>query len=256
MNKTSRLMTMFGGVLMVSAAACGSAPETTSSSSAESLTGSCTAAEGFLAGTAAQSTGDPHMLSGDGLAFEDQSGGWHVEAKSVSAIDKSSASSWQLQVSADQYVCAPGVRCSRAVDIYVAGSRLHFTRAGVVRVNGAQTSIGAPLALPFNVSVTHNPPTDSVPCDQYIVTNALGETITLNVFQGVTIDIYVNLSRLRKSDRVGGILGCFDHDTDSLDDLCHRDKCGGSYDSTDPAQISAFLDEWRVGGSDDADTSE
>lgn len=257
MKTITRLTTtMLGSALALGAAACGSATESTSSDQAEDLSASCNAsADGYVVGTAAQSTGDPHMVSGDGLAFEDQSSGWHLELQSISATNKSTPTAWQLQVAADQYMCFPGVRCTRAVDVYVGGSRLHFWRSGAVAINGAGATISSPLALPMHVSVTHTPASASAPFDQYVITNAYGETVTLDV-TSVTIDVYVNLSRARKSDRVGGILGCFDHDGDPTNDLCHRNKCTGSFDASDPNQVAAFLDEWRVLGDDDCDTSE
>jgi len=235
--------------------ACTANSEDASSSSDESALSTC-ASEGKIQGTNASSTGDPHMTSGDGLLFEDQLSGWHVEAKSDSAIVRGG---WDLplevQISAAQYWCpAPysTAHCTHAIDAYVAGNRVHFFKSGVVTVGGSPVALAPSTSMPLANRVTLAREADA-PSPVYVITNGLGETFKMVIGTGMTIDLYVAFSPLRSNDRIGGILGCFDADTDPSNDLCARNKCQLSFPVS---RVNAFIDEWQVLAGDAADTSE
>jgi hypothetical protein len=240
-------------------AGCGSAATSSDSVSDTSALANACDGPGPLVGTSALSWGDPHQITPDGLQFEDQEPGWHIEVQSRSARDRSKVTAGQLQVAADAYACSTGVFCNRAVDVYMAGNRVHLVagRPGFIGVNGAWTTVSSPVQLGGGVTLANVPTPASDPTNTYTLSNSYGETVTLTTLNdfGHYIDIAVTLSSARKGDTAGGILGCFDADADPSNDLCHRFDCA-TYDPNDSAQVAAFISDWRILADDDVDTSE
>jgi hypothetical protein len=223
-------------------------------------TGSAESNLGANAGLSFSSTGDPHEVTGDGYPFENQNQGTFTAIKSYSAIVKD-GSPGELMVLKKQQSCGTGVFCNTGVAAYVAGARLKLPANGNLVVNGTSTTMdtGTTMTLPkpdgssSGATLARSDPAAGQVV--YTLTSPVGDSITITLWNGATVDLTGTISMNRAGGRVRGSLGCFDADRDQSDDLCKRFTQSLSeievngqetfYPLTSDG-VTAFLKDWRT----------
>ncbi|WP_051724122.1 VWD domain-containing protein [Micromonospora chokoriensis] len=182
----------------------------------------------------ANSNGDPHLLTYDGLRYDFQAAGEFV-------LTRSTADDFEVQVRQTMFPASSVVAVNSAVAARVAGDRVgvYVTPDGpAVRVNGA-----APVSTPDGVKLPRGG----------TVTTWGDGTVTVQCPDGARLTAQpigvwgLSVSVSAPTGRAGtlqGLLG--DHDGDPGDDLTVRGGKGLPQPPTFEALYPGFADSWRV----------
>ncbi|GAA2153048.1 hypothetical protein GCM10009844_36920 [Nocardioides koreensis] len=197
-------------------------------------TGPITAPPACLA-ACGTSWGDPHLVTYDGLSYDDQLAGELV-------LTRSTADDFEVQVRQQPWNGSQLVAVNTATAMMVDGTRvgIYLTPTGVrTLVDGDPVSVdGAGRALPGGGSIRHDQPGHLV-----VVSWADGTSLSASYVPGSYITIRMSLT----TDRLGtlrGLLG--DADGDRSDDLSTRDGDVVAVGSTADKIHSDFADTWRL----------
>nr|WP_146218396.1 VWD domain-containing protein [Micromonospora acroterricola] len=184
----------------------------------------------------ANSNGDPHLLTYDGLRYDFQAAGEFVLSRSLT-------DDFEVQVRQTMFPASSVVAVNSAVAVRVAGDRVgvYATPDGpVTRVNGAP-----PTSAPTGVKLPRGG----------TVTTWDDGTVTVDWPDGARLDVHplgvwgVSVSVTAPTGRAGkleGLLG--DHDGDPGDDLTVRNGGRLAQPPTFDALHPGFADSWRVEG--------
>ncbi|WP_433261098.1 VWD domain-containing protein [Micromonospora vinacea] len=182
----------------------------------------------------ANSNGDPHLLTYDGLRYDFQAAGEFV-------LTRSTTDDFEVQVRQTMFPASSVVAVNSAVAVRVAGDRVgvYVTPDGpAVRVNGA-----APVSAPDGVKLPRGG----------TVTTWKDGTVTVELPDGARLTaqpigvwgLSVSLSApTARAGKLEGLLG--DHDGDPGDDLTVRNGKRLAQPPTFEALYPGFADSWRV----------
>ncbi|MGQ5264524.1 VWD domain-containing protein [Micromonospora sp. ZYX-F-536] len=182
----------------------------------------------------ANSNGDPHLLTYDGLRYDFQAAGEFV-------LSRSTGDDFEVQVRQTMFPASSVVAVNSAVAARVAGDRVgvYATADGpVTRVNGAP-----PVSAPAGVKLPHGG----------TVTTWGDGTVTVEWPDGTSLNAHplgvwgLSVSVSAPAGRAGkleGLLG--DHDGDPADDLAVRGGGRLAQPPTFEALHPGFADSWRV----------
>ncbi|MET8234236.1 VWD domain-containing protein [Micromonospora sp. NPDC005298] len=182
----------------------------------------------------ANSNGDPHLLSYDGLHYDFQAAGEFV-------LTRSTTDDFEVQVRQTMFPASSVVAVNSAVAVRVAGDRVgvYVTPAGpVVRVNGA-----APAPAPDGVKLPRGGAVTSWADGTVTVEWPDSARLTAQPIGvwGLSVSVSAPTGRAGKLE---GLLG--DHDGDPGDDLTVRNGKRVAQPPTFEALYPGFADSWRV----------
>ncbi|MEH1163769.1 VWD domain-containing protein [Micromonospora sp. CPCC 205539] len=182
----------------------------------------------------ANSNGDPHLLTFDGLRYDFQAAGEFVLARSTK-------DDFEVQARQTMFPASSVVSVNSAVAVRVAGDRVgvYATPDGpVTRVNGA-----APTSGPAGVKLPHGG----------TVTTEYDGTVTVDWPDGARLHVRpigvwgMSVSVSAPDGRAGALEGLLgDHDGNPGDDLIVRNGAKLAQPPTFEALYPGFADSWRV----------
>ncbi|MBY8872022.1 VWD domain-containing protein [Micromonospora sp. PLK6-60] len=182
----------------------------------------------------ANSNGDPHLLTYDGLRYDFQAAGEFV-------LSRSTRDDFEVQVRQTMFPASSVVAVNSAVAARVAGDRVgvYVTPDGpVTRVNG-----GPPVSAPDGLKLPRGG----------TVTTWYDGTVTVDWPDGIRLTAHpvgvwgLSVSVGAPSGRAGTLTGLLgDHDGDPGDDLAVRGGGRLAQPPTFEALYPSFADSWRV----------
>ncbi|WP_410817055.1 VWD domain-containing protein [Micromonospora sp. 050-3] len=182
----------------------------------------------------ANSNGDPHLLTYDGLRYDFQAAGEFV-------LTRSTADDFEVQVRQTMFPASSVVAVNSAVAVRVAGDRVgvYVTPDGpVVRVNGA-----APVSAPDGVKLPRGGTVTTWGDGTVSVEWPDGARVTAQPIGVWGLSVSVGAPTARAGS-LEGLLG--DHDGDRGDDLTLRGGKRVAQPPTFEALYPGFADSWRV----------
>ncbi|MFE9914185.1 VWD domain-containing protein [Micromonospora sp. NPDC005553] len=182
----------------------------------------------------ANSNGDPHLLTYDGLRYDFQAAGEFV-------LTRSTTDDFEVQVRQTMFPASSVVAVNSAVAARVAGDRVgvYATPDGpAVRVNGA-----APVAAPDGVRLPHGGTVTTWGDGTVTVQWPGGARLTAQPIGVWGLSVSVS-APTAWAGTLQGLLG--DHDGDPGDDLTVRNGKRVAQPPTFEALYPGFADSWRV----------
>ncbi|WP_328653685.1 VWD domain-containing protein [Micromonospora sp. NBC_00330] len=182
----------------------------------------------------ANSNGDPHLLTYDGLRYDFQAAGEFV-------LTRSTTDGFEVQVRQAMFPASSVVAVNSAVAARVAGDRVgvYVTPDGpAVRVNGA-----APVSAPDGVKLPRGGTVTSWGDGTVTVEWPDGARLTAQPIGVWGLSVSVSAPTAR-AGTLEGLLG--DHDGDPGDDLTVRNGKRVAQPPTFEALYPGFADSWRV----------
>ncbi|MEU1588309.1 VWD domain-containing protein [Micromonospora sp. NPDC005710] len=182
----------------------------------------------------ANSNGDPHLLTYDGLRYDFQAAGEFV-------LTRSTSDDFEVQVRQTMFPASSVVAVNSAVAVRVAGDRVgvYVTSDGpAVRVNG-----GAPVSAPDGVKLPRGGTLTTWADGTVTAAGSDGVRLTAQPIGVWGLSVSVSAPTAR-AGTLEGLLG--DHDGDPGDDLIVRGGRKLSQPPTFEALYPGFADGWRV----------
>ncbi|MEW2146210.1 VWD domain-containing protein [Micromonospora vinacea] len=182
----------------------------------------------------ANSNGDPHLLTYDGLRYDFQAAGEFV-------LTRSTTDDFEVQVRQTMFPASSVVAVNSAVAVRVAGDRVgvYVTPDGpAVRVNGA-----APVSAPDGVKLPRGGTVTTWGDGTVTVQWPDGARLTAQPIGVWGLSVSVSAPTAR-AGTLEGLLG--DHDGDPGDDLTVRDGKRVAQPPPFEALYPGFADSWRV----------
>lgn len=183
----------------------------------------------------ARSTGDPHLVTLDGVRYDFQSHGEFI------LMESTDSSAFTVQARQEGRGCCVAVHTAIAAQVGTDRVGIYAGENPPVRVNGTPLSlaIGQQQALPDNGRIRRR---NSY---AYVISWATGERFIVHVYSGI-LNVYASLPSSR-ADMIQGLFGNFNGDR--TDDFAFRD---GSQLNGYPSFVQmyngpdSFAQSWRI----------